>query len=523
MLLDLLIANPVARRVADAGLVRFARRRTRRLDRLDVPAAQADALQRLVRRARDTRFGRDHHFDRVTSVADYQAAVPVRDYEAFWRDYWQDAFPRIEGTTWPEPVPYFALSSGTTSGTTKYIPVSRSMVASNRKGALTTVALFRSHFPEASLFDGRVFFLGGNTDLRAEANGSRSGDLTAIEAVEGSRLLAPYSFPPRELAGIADWEEKVTRLAEASARLPITAVSGVPSWLLVLFDRLKQVTGKARVADIWPRLRLVLHWGTRFDPYRDTFRAELGPDTKFCEVYTCSEAFIATEDPRYGMLRVVPDLDVFFEFIPVDDLVDGKPKTDRPTRHTLGTVEPGVRYAVAVTTCAGVWSYLIGDTVAFERRDPPLIRFTGRTRHFLSAFGEHLIGEELEKGVAEAARATAAGVSEFHVGPVFPDDPRRPGRHRYLVEFRAAPRDPAAFADALDAVLRRLNEDYDAHRKGDLTMLPPEVLRVRPGGFERWMLAHGKRPPQHKVPRMDSTGEQSRAIEQWMRANGEIE
>lgn len=522
MLLELLIANPVARRIADAGLVRFARRRTRRLDQLNVPSVQAATLLGLVKQASETRFGRDNRFDRINSIADYQAAVPVRDYEAFWRDYWKDAFPKLEGTTWPEWIPYYALSSGTTTGTTKYIPISRQMVESNRKGALTTAALFRNHYPNASLFNGRFFFLGGNTGLRTESNGSRSGDLTAIEAVESSRFMRPFSFPPLELAGIANWEEKVVKLAKASAQLPITAVSGAPSWLLVLFDRLKRVTGKSRIADIWPKLRLILHWGTKFDAYRDTFLKEVGPETHFCEVYTCSEGYIATEDPRYQMLRMVPDHGLFFEFIPMDEFDDGKLKSTWPVRHKLANVETGVQYALAVTSCAGVWSYLVGDTIAFERRDPPLIRFTGRTRYFLSAFGEHLISEELEKGIGEASRATSANVNEFHVGPVFPADPKRPGHHRYLIEFRDAPADSSAFIDALDSALRRLNEDYDAHRQADLTLLRPEVATVKLGGFERWMLAHGRRPPQHKVPRMDNSGVQTKAMEQWLRANGEI-
>jgi hypothetical protein len=322
--------------------------------------------------------------------------------------------------------------------------------------------------------------------------------------------------------GIADWPVKVRRLAEASARLPITAISGVPAWLQSLFRHLKETTGKRRVADVWPTLRLVIHGGTKFDAYRAEFAAEAPTGCQFAEVYPASEGFIATEDPRHQLLRVIPDHGIFFEFVPMTEFEDGKLRTDRPVRHTLATIETEVEYAVAVTTCAGLWSYLVGDTVRFERRDPPLIRFTGRTKYYLSAFGEHLIEDEITRAVAEAASATVAGTGEWHVGPVFPTDPTRPGHHRYLIEFHAMPGSAAGFVDVLDAALRRLNEDYDAHRHGDLSMLRPEVLAVKPGGFERWMLAHGKRPPQHKVPKMDNGGEQTRAIEQWLRANGEL-
>lgn len=522
MFLDLLTGHPLVRRAADAGLVRYAHRRTAALDRTDVPAVQARTLRNLLRKARHTRFGRDHGFDDIRSVAEYQQAVPVRTYEDFWRDYWQAAFPRLEGATWPEHVPYFALSSGTTSGTTKYLPISRDMLASNRKAAFTTVALFRHNYPRASLFTGRFFFLGGNTELRTEPNGSRSGDLSAISAIEINPVTRAYSFPPRALSGIADWTVKVRRLAEASATLPITAISGVPAWLQSLFRHVKEVTGRRRIAEVWPMLRMVVHGGTKFDAYRAEFADEVGPDCHFCEVYPASEGFVATEDPRYRHLRIVPDHDIFFEFVPMTEFEDGRLQSARPVRHTLATVETGVEYAVAVTTCAGLWSYLIGDTVAFERRDPPLIRFTGRTKYYLSAFGEHLIEDEITTAVAEAAAATGVRTGEWHVGPVFPTDPTKPGHHRYLIEFESPPAGLDRFIDVLDAALRQLNEDYDAHRHGDLSMLRPEVAAVRPGGFERWMIAHGKRPPQHKVPKMDNTGKQTTAITAWLRDHGEI-
>src|SRR5262245_9625011 len=522
MLIDLLVGNPMVRRLADAGLVRYAHRRTATLDGTDVPAVQERTLLDLVRRARATRFGRDHRFEQVRNVEEYQAAVPVRCAGGFGRTCEQHTFPWWAGTTWPDLIPYFALSSGTTTGTTKYLPISKEMLASNRKAAYTTVALVRHAYPDGKLFNGRFFFLGGNTELRRESNGSRSGDLSAISTIEFSPLGRPYSFPPLELAAIGDWTVKVRRLAEASAKQPITAISGVPAWLQSLFRHLKDVTGKRRVADVWPMLRMVVHGGTKFDAYRAEFRAEVPPDCHFCEVYPASEGFVATEDPRYQLLRVVPDHDIFFEFVPMTEFEEGKLKTDRPVRNTLATAETGVEYAVAVTTCAGLWSYLIGDTVTFERRDPPLIRFTGRTKYYLSAFGEHLIEDEITRAVAEAAGATGVRTSEWHVGPVFPTDPKKPGHHRYLIEFETSPHELPRFIDTLDAALRRLNEDYDAHRHGDLSMLRPEVQVVRPGGFERWMIAHGKRPPQHKVPKMDNGGTQTNANTEWMRANGAV-
>jgi hypothetical protein len=329
-----------------------------------------------------------------------------------------------------------------------------------------------------------------------------------------------------ELSGIADWEQKVRVLAERSVNLPITLLSGVPAWMLVLFDRLKQISGKSTIAEIWPTLRLLVHGGTKFDAYRDVFRREIGSDqVRFLEVYPCSEGFVATEDPRHDLLRIVPDHNIFFEFIPMEEFDEqhGGLKSDRPIRHTLANVEVGVQYAVVVTTCAGLWSYLIGDTIAFERRDPPLIRFTGRTKYFLSAFGEHLISEEIEKAIGEAAVAAGAEVQDHHVGPVFPEMPSQPGHHLYLVEFRSRPDDPERFMKVVDEALCRINEDYRAHRVGDLSMLAPRVRIVKTGGFNAWMLAHGKRPPQHKLPRMDNTGTLTAGMRQWLEANGYLE
>jgi hypothetical protein len=389
------------------------------------------------------------------------------------------------------------------------------MLASNRRAALTLLALFAARHPRISLLTGRLFFLGGSTDLiearPSNGNDSRArpgdpailaGDLSGIVAREASPVLRAYTFPPAELALLNDWDRKLDLLAEKACKLPISMVSGVPSWLLVLFDRLKKVSGRDKITDIWPRLRLVIHGGTRFDPYRTLFRHELGEDVHLLDTYPSSEGYIASEDPRYGLLRLLPDIDIFFEFVPADEL-----EGDRPTRHTLGEIEPGVRYAVVLTTCAGLWSYVLGDTVCFEKREPPLLRFTGRTRQFLSAFGEHLIGEEVERAIADAAEGCGSSVVDFHVGPIFPESATAPGRHRFFVEFAGPIPDAERFAAGLDGVLCAINEDYRAHRRGDLTLLPPDVRAVRPGGFSDWMRSRGKLGGQHKVPRMDNTGQ----------------
>lgn len=507
-LVQTLAGSRVARKIADAGFIRVAHSRVARLDRMNVGQVQERTLLELVRKAKHTRFGREHEFGRIHSVADFQARVPVLDYEFFWERYWKDAYPVLDNLTWPGKIPYYALSSGTTSGATKYVPISWEMVRSNRHAALTTMAFFKHSYPHADLFKGKFFFLGGSTDLRTQSDGSFAGDLSGIAAKEVTSLMRPYTFPSLEMTLLSDWETKIGILAEQAVKEPITALSGIPSWMLILFDRVKAITGKRTVGEVWPDLRLVIHGGTSFDGYRDLFKREIGnAAVKFCEVYPCSEGFIATEDSRFpGLMRVVPDHDIFFEFVPMTEYDDHGKLKPNPVRHTLANVEVGQDYAVLLTNCAGQWANLIGDTVRFERRDPPLLKFTGRTKFFLSAFGEHLITEEVEAAVTHASKEANVSWVDLHVGPVFPADPKQPGYHLYLIEFRdAAPADMEKFATLIDRELCRLNEDYAAHRIGDLTMLRPRIRVVPPGGFHGWMKSRGKFGGQNKVPRMDNT------------------
>lgn len=507
----------VARRCANAAFQWYAHGRSRTLDQISIADMQTKALLKLVDFASDTRFGRDHGFKHIRSIADYRQRVPLREYDAFWSEYWQGHYPDMENVTWPGQIPWFALSSGTTSGTTKYIPVSRAMMASNKKAALTTLAWHQNHHRQSKLFAGKMFFLGGSTALQELGSNGLvlAGDLSGIAACEAPAMFKAFTFPPHDIAFHSDWETKVQLLAERSAKLPITMISGVPSWLLVLFDRLRETTGKATITEIWPELELVIHGGTSFEPYRSLFKKIVGSDAvQFLETYPASEGFVAAEDPRYDRLRVIPDHNIFFEFVPVEEL-----RHSNPTRHSLSEVAPGVQYAVVLTTCAGLWSYVIGDTVCFESCDPPLLRFTGRTRQSLSAFGEHLIGEEIEKAVSRAAELSAATVSDFNVGPVFPIDGTGPGYHHFLVEFVDPPAERDEFSRRIDETLCQYNEDYQAHRRGNVGMQSPKVSIVRRGGFARWMQSKGKLGGQHKVPRIDNTGLLTFQIANWFESN----
>jgi hypothetical protein len=501
------------RNLVNAGFHLHARLRTVAVDELDPRRTQQRVLRWLVRKASTTRFGRDHGFDRIRSVADFQKAVPLRTYEALWNDYLRERYPVFEDLTWPGKIPFLALTSGTTQGATKYIPVSRAMVRSNRKAAQTMVAYHMTNRPGSRLFHGRLFFLGGTANLEEPAPGVRQGDLSGIAALELTPVLRPYTFPPLELALESDWDRKLALLAERSLGEKITLISGVPSWLLMLFQRVLELSGKSSIGEVWPGLELVVHGGVKFDPYEQAFRDVLvRQDIRLQETYPCSEGFIAFGDPKTGLLRLLLDHGLFYEFVPLGELDSAS-----PTRHWVDDAQTGVNYAIVVSTCAGMWSHVIGDTVRFESLDPPLIRFTGRTKYTLSAFGEHLISEEIERAIAVASAATGVRVRDWHVGPVFQG---ALGYHQYVVEFLDPPADPEPFRRALDADLSRRNADYLAHRAEGVGLPLPALMSVRPGAFESWMRARGKLGGQNKVPRMDSSGTLTGELVGFVRQGG---
>lgn len=507
---------PTTRAVVNAGFHVWSRWRIGSLNRSDPVAIQRETMRWLVRKAAGTRFGQDHQFRSIRKVEDFRSAVPVRTYEQFWNEYLQSAYPRAENLAWPGLVPFYALTSGTTQGATKYIPVTKAMVRSNLVASRTMVAQHMAARPGSKLFHGKFFFLGGSTALEEISPGVRQGDLSGIAALEVTDALRPYTFPPLDLALETDWERKLAAFAERSVREPVTLISGVPSWLLMLFERVFEYTGKSTLAEVWPRLEMVVHGGVKFEPYRSRFEAILGEGSqiRLQETYPCSEGFVAIEDYATPHLRLLYDHGIFYEFVPVDEL-----DSPRPTRHWLGTVQPGVNYAIVVSTCAGMWAHVIGDTVRFESLNPPLLTFTGRTKYTLSAFGEHLISEEIEGALAAVAAGQKAEVAEWHVGTVFEG---ALGYHRYLIEFARPPADRKSFRDALDAELVARNADYQAHRAEGVGIPPPEIVQVNPGTFRDWMRSKGKLGGQHKVPRMDAAGVLTQEILDFATEHGRL-
>lgn len=479
----------------------YARRRRMSLAAQDPVAAQTREWAKLIARAAPSKFAADHGFAGLKTIADFQRAVPLRRYDDFWKTYWKPAFPRIENATWPGVVPYFAVTSGTTSGASKYIPVTPEMNRANTRAGLDLLTHHVTARPQSQVFAGKSFMLGGSTDLVREAKDVWSGDLSGIAVKRLPWWAKGFAFPPLEIALLTDWEEKLNRLAALSVKTDIRVLTGTPSWLLILFDKLSANAGrKVTARDVYPHLDLLIHGGVNFKPYRARFEEFLAGGAELREVYPASEGFIGLQDetPADG-LRLLLDNGIFFEFVPLEEL-----DSPNPTRHWIKTVEPGVNYAIVLSTCSGVWSYIIGDTVRFVSTNPHRILITGRTSYSMSAFGEHLIGEEVEDAVAAAAQSIGQAVTDFSMGALFPKRQGDLGGHLYIVEFAQTPAPEAIvqFSRVVDETLKRRNDDYRAHRAEGFGMKSPEVQAVPPGTFAAWMKSRGRLGGQNKVPRI---------------------
>lgn len=493
----------------------YAKRRRAALAAEDAIAVQKAQLLNLVRWAANTRFGLAHNFAAIHSIEMFQAQVPPRTYEEFWRDWWQPNFPHLANITWPGPIPFFAISSGTTTGTSKLIPVSPAMKRANERAALDILVHHVSHRRQSRVLGGRTFMVGGSADLKTEAPGIQSGDLSGIVAKRTPPWARWLTFPPLEIALMNDWDKKVDACIARMDAGSIRAITGTPSWLLVIFDRHAARRGVVPLArTLYPNLELIVHGAVNFTPYRDRFNAFLdGSHAETREVYPASEGFIALADesPADG-LRLLVDNGLFYEFIPVDELGSKSPR-----RLWLADVEEGVNYAILVTSNAGLWAYLLGDTVRFVSLKPSRLVVTGRTSYMMSAFGEHLIEEEVEDAVTGGARAVAADVTDFSLGASYSTKAGELGGHLFIVEFRTQIDEQAlaAFARHIDQRLSALNDDFRGHRADGFALAAPRVQIVPPGFFANWMKSRGKLGGQHKVPRMLNDPAKFSALRQY--------
>jgi hypothetical protein len=505
-------SNPLTvQRAPDRSLMRFAGpvlravagRRVRKLANEDPVAAQEAVLAAMVKRAAATKFGRDHDFASIKTVADYQRQVPLRRYDDFWREYWQPSFPEARDCTWPGLAPFYAMSSGTSTGVNKYIPTTRELIHSNMLMMRDVMAHHSANRPGTRALRGKVMMLGGSTALTREAPGVQSGDLSGIELVEIGWPMRRWFFPPLHLAAIPDYETKIDALAKAALTEDIRVIIGPPNWLMVFFDRLLALKpGATRLVEVFPNLEVLVHGGMAFAPYRPRFQRLLeGSHAEFREIYAASEGFFAVADRGNGEgLRMVVDSGFFYEFIPMAELGSAN-----PTRHWLGNAETGVEYALAISNPAGAWSYLIGDTVRLIDKRPARLLVTGRTSYVLTPFGEHIIHDQLEDALQLAARETGLEIAEYSVGPEFASSGAVAGRHLYIIEFVGALPAPATldrFSKVVDERLISLNEDYARRRARDINLYGPQILAVPRGTCIEWLRSRGRIGGQIKVPRV---------------------
>lgn len=484
--------SPLARRCAKA--------RVWSLNRQNPCVVQSSLLTRLVRRASDTNFGQAHGFDQITKLRDYQQRVPIRHYTEFWQEWWQEKYPDLINRTWPGRIPYFAMTSGTTTGRSKYIPYTSEMRRSAAQGFLDLLCFHFVNRPDSRLLGGAALGLTGPTDLRRAASGVDVGSVSAITAGALPNWFEGRVLPPPDIAEIEDWEEKIRRLAPLSLRKDVRFLGGSPNWLLIFLDELAQAgdTSGVKLVDWYPNLELIVHGGVNFAPYRQRFlRLMQGGHAETREMYSASEGVFAYADKGDGEgMRLHLNGNVFFEFIPAEQI-----HSKRLDRHWVGNIETGVDYALAISTAAGLWSYIVGDIVRFVDISPPRLLVVGRVENGLSVFGEHLIEAEIADAVAAAASNTGLSVIDYSVGTVCQD---QRNRHLYLIEVEGEPQPNAAdsFAAIVDKVLCSQNDDYSELRTGGLALSAPEVNFVAKGGFLRWMKSRRGLGGQYKVPRL---------------------
>jgi hypothetical protein len=483
----------------DRPLAWLAGRRLRQMEAAwrDPLAAQERALRTLVGRARDTVWGRAHGFRHIRGIADYQRRVPVTTYLDV-RPLVERAIGGERDVLWPGRPSEYCKTSGTTAGD-KYIPVTREAFRAHRRGGLDALLLAVRRVGRASALDGPMLFLGGSS--RTEALGPRAdvGDLSGLAARRLPAWIRPRYAPGPEIAAIPDWERRLAATARRARGQDIRLISGMPSWMLVLFERIRSQAGDPHLplGRLWPHLAVFIHGGVRMDPYRSLFEGAIGRPIHYLEVYPASEGFVAIQvDATDPGLTVMLDYGIFYEFVPAADLRSGAPR-----RLTIAEVRAGEPYAILLTTPAGFWSYMLGDTVRFVSLEPPQLVITGRTGHFVNAFGENVIVEEVERAAAAACARTRAELVEFTVAPVYPGGPGPAARHEWAVEFRTHPSSLDGFARAIDDTLQALNTDYRTKRAGNVGMAAPRVTAVPPGSFHRWLATRGQLGDQHKVPR----------------------
>ena len=478
----------------------------------DTESIQRNVLKHLISEASGTEWGIKHGYSSIKQYEEFAKSVGVQDYETLKNDI--DRMRRGESDVlWKGRCKWFAKSSGTTNDKSKFIPVTPAgLQRVHYKGGFDVVATYVHNNPKSRLFSGKALILGGSHSPNYNLQNSLVGDLSAILIENCSSFVNMMRVPPKDIALLSDFEEKMDKIARYTSTRNVTNLSGVPSWMMAVLKHMLDITGKKSVDEVWPNLEVFFHGGVAFTPYREQYHQLIrNSNMKYVETYNASEGFFGIQnDPLDPAMLLMIDYDVFYEFIPFEDLDSLNPRV-----LPLWEVEVGKNYAMLISTSCGLWRYMIGDTVRFTSKDPYKIVISGRTKHFINAFGEELIVENAEKGLEVACAETGAKVLDYTAAPVFMDANAQ-CRHQWLVEFAEPPASVEKFAEILDTTLQHINSDYEAKRYKNKTMQQLELVVARPHLFSDWLKSKGKLGGQHKVPRLSNSRQH---IEELLKMN----
>lgn len=478
---------------------------SRRLKKIDhfrnhpFPIQEATLFD-LLDKAQNTAWGKKYHYGKIRDMAGFQTSVPLQTYEDI-KPYVDRIRNGEQDVLWPGAIRWFAKSSGTTEDKSKFIPVSKeALYKCHYKGGYDVIAMYYKQNPKTRMLLAKTLTLGGSHQVDKASNKSYYGDLSAILLLNVPGWVNSRKTPPVDIALLPDFDTKLKKIAEVSVKERVAAFTGVPSWNMVLMKYILEYTGKSNILEVWPDMELFIHGGVSFTPYREQYR-QLFPsdDMHYFETYNASEGFFALQDdPASDDMLLMLDYNVFYEFIPVEQV--GK---ENPEVFAIDGVQTGRNYAIVITTNGGLWRYMIGDTVVFTSLYPHKIKISGRTKQFINAFGEEVIVDNAEKALKEACLRTGAVISEYTAGPVYMDS-KSNGAHEWLIEFEKEPDDLAVFTKILDEALCSLNSDYEAKRNKDITLRMPIVHIMPQGTFYQWMKNRGKLGGQNKVPRLSN-------------------
>lgn len=459
---------------------------------------QGDCLTNLLAKAKNTEWGKRYGFAGISSYDEFKSAIPLQDYDSIKKEV-ERAKNGEKNIIWPSDFKWFAKSSGTTNDKSKYIPVGEeSLFDCHYKGGKDMLSIYCKWYPETQVFTGKTIMMGGSSQMNPHLDGSYTGDLSAILITNLPFWVLRQQAPGLDVILMEDWEEKIEKMADRVINENITSISGVPSWTQILFERVLEKTGAKNLHEVWPKLELYMHGAVNFKPFKERFQ-EMAPGLKYLETYNASEGFFGIQfEKDVSDFLLMLDYGVFYEFIPQKEW--GK---ENPEVISLKDVQLGEQYALVITTNAGLWRYQLGDTVEFTCVSPYRIRITGRTKHFINAFGEELMIDNAIKAIEIACEKTNAVINEWTAAPKFFIG-KEGGCHEWVIEFEEQPSNLDYFAEVLDNALKTLNSDYEAKRFNDMVLGLPKIITVPKKTFYNWLKSKGKLGGQHKVPRLNN-------------------